>query len=91
LYYQVTDSESLGRALASVRQDVLVDCTLELDFAPQWEAKLELIANGEQLPRSAWQLVSDNQVELLGATCADWKAGVLSDVRVRESCRGDIK
>lgn len=91
LYYQVTDSTSLGSALASVRQDVLVDCTLDLDFAPRSEARLEVSANGEPLPQNAWQLVSGTQLELLGETCSDWKAGDLSDIRVRESCRGDIK
>jgi hypothetical protein len=91
LYYQATDAESLGVALSSVRQDVLIDCTLDLDFAPTSPELLEVTAGDEELETESWRLVADTRIELLGAVCEEWKAGQLTDVRVRQTCRGDVR
>jgi hypothetical protein len=92
LYYQATDAASLGRALALVRQETLVDCSLELDFAPTAVELVEVTADGERLTPEAWRLdPGSKRVELLGRTCAAWKAGEITDVRVRQSCRGEVR
>jgi hypothetical protein len=92
LYYQATDAKSLGNALALVRQDTLVDCTLELDFAPTAVNLVEVTADGELLTPDAWRMDAEGRrVELLGATCTGWKTGEITDVRVRQSCRGEVR
>lgn len=91
LYYQVSDAGSLALALATLRREILVDCTLHLDFAPTQPELLQVTVGDEVLTTDQWQLIGDTEVELLDRVCTDWKAGKLPQVRVQQTCRGPVR
>lgn len=91
LYYQISDAQSLALALAALSREILIDCTLQLDFAPTNPDFLQVTAGDDVLTEDQWQLSSNTQVELLGAACTDWKAGKLPQVRVQQTCRGPTR
>lgn len=91
LYYQISDAQSLAWALATLTREILIDCTLQLDFAPSKPEFLQVTAGANVLTEDQWQLSSDTQIELLGDACADWKAGELEQVRVQQTCRGPAR
>lgn len=91
LYYQISDAQSLAAALANLSREILIDCTLQLDFAPNKPDLLQVTADGEVLTKDQWTLASATEVELLGQACEDWKAGRLPEVRVQQTCRGTVR
>lgn len=91
LYYQVADAPSLALALATLSKEILVDCTLQLDFAPKNSNLLNVTAGDADLPADQWQLVSETRIELLGSACDQWKSGKLADVRVQEPCTAQAR
>lgn len=91
LYYQVSDADSLALALATLRREILVDCTLHLDFAPTQPELLQVTVGDEVLTPDQWELTGETEVELLDPVCKDWKAGKLPQVRVQQTCRGPVR
>lgn len=91
LYYQISDAQSLALALATLSREILIDCTLQLDFAPTDPEFLQVTAGDEVLTEDQWELMAETQIELLGDTCKEWKAGKLAQVRVQQTCRGPAR
>src|SRR5690606_20104595 len=91
LYYQISDARSLALALATLSREILVDCTLKLDFAPTKPEFLRVMAGDEVLPADQWSLTTNTEVELLGPACKDWRAGKLPKVRVQQTCRAPAR
>lgn len=91
LYYQVSDADSLALALTTLRREILVDCTLQLDFAPTRPELLQVTVGEEVLTPDQWRLEAATEVELLGQVCDAWKAGELPQVRVQQTCRGPVR
>lgn len=91
LYYQISDAPSLALALATLSREILVDCTLKLDFAPTKPEFLRVMVGDEALPSDQWSLTTNTEVELLGRACEEWRAGKLPQVRVQQTCRSPAR